>query len=63
MSKNPFTAPLEVDRELYEIRVKRYKAPVMFPAPREVDRELYKFDYKNTELYTSKFPAPREVDR
>ena len=37
-----FPTPREVDRELYEIRVKRYKAPVMFPAPCEVDRKLYK---------------------
>ena len=42
MSKNPFTAPREVDRYLYS-NITTIKAPEAdgFPAPLEVDRYLY----------------------
>jgi len=37
-----FTAPLEVDRELYKTFVFGQSNRTVFPAPREVDRELYR---------------------
>ena len=41
MSKNPFTAPLEVDRELYCLIGNGKMKGKTFPAPLEVDRYLY----------------------
>ena len=60
-----FSAPLEVDRELYDFEwdIPYYGVDKeMFPAPREVDRELYIIGGIIMSKFMHKFPAPPEVD-
>ena len=63
MSKNPFTAPLEVDRELYCLIGNGKMKGKTFPTPREVDRYLYSNITTIKAPEADGFPAPREVDR
>ena len=63
MSKNPFPATLEVERELYySFDYSMIPSRAMFPAPLEVDWQLFD-EILAKNAVNAVFPAPREVDR